>query len=208
MKNLWKALSFIFQLITVVTFEPVHQRYSIVASDSNSPCLATHTCLTLSQLAADVDRYVVANTSLFFVQGDHTLAIDLLISNINFLKISISDPSTERATVTCLWMSRFEFRSIKKIVINGVRFVGCGCNKVVLARSFIVTNALFLGSGTALQIDSSVASISHCSFVSNFATTFTTQTIIIDGVRYEVDSALAGGAIVVTKSEVVITDTV
>ena len=104
--------------------------------------------------------------------------------------------------ITCHNVS-FNFDNINHLLIRGLKFVGCGNNRVLSVKNFTVKNSTFVGqwrSGTALDITQTDTTIENSQFLSN-----TVGSCQIDPVNYLNYStyALVRGAVRATLSNVV-----
>ena len=71
--------------------------------------------------------------------------------------------------ITCHNVS-FNFDNINHLLIRGLKFVGCGNNRVLSVKNFTVKNSTFVGqwrSGTALDITQTDTTIENSQFLSN-----------------------------------------
>ena len=91
-------------------------------TSTNTSC-PTHPCHTLSEYAQDPSQYFNdSNLTIQFLPGNHTLDINLIITNINQLEIHGAVLPTR---VVCDSRVGFTFSNISKLSIDGLAFVAC-----------------------------------------------------------------------------------
>ena len=213
---------------------------SLNQADSEVYCITTKTpdlrniqpCLTLSQFATNLSRYLHSNTTstLVFLPGTHHLSnVNLTLSHMeNFLMKS----ENLTAKIKCTSDSNFHFSQTQSIHITNLEFIGCGGNQVNHVEEFLVNNTKFEGqnnSGTALKLIATTAQIINSIFVSNrkgssgkYAASLGTYIGFIGGAiiatnganinisrsKFEDNRAGCGGAIFGDNSMITITDNV
>ena len=97
-------------------------------TSTNTFC-PTHPCQTLSEYAQDPGQYFNdSNLTLQFLPGNHTLDINLIITNINQLKIHGAVLPTR---VVCDSRVGFTFSNISKLNIDDLAFVACARSSLV-----------------------------------------------------------------------------
>ena len=95
---------------------------------TNTSC-PTQLCQTLSEYAQNPGQYFNdSNFTLQFLPGNHTLDINLTITNISQLKICGAVPQTR---VVCDSRVGFTFSNIYKVSINSLAFVSCASASVI-----------------------------------------------------------------------------
>ena len=95
-------------------------------TSTNTSC-PTHPCHTLSEYAQDPGQYFNdSNLTLTFLPGNHTLNINLTITNIHQLKIHGALLPTK---VVCDSHVGFTFSNISKLSIDGLAFVACAARR-------------------------------------------------------------------------------
>ena len=91
-------------------------------TSTNTSC-PTHPCQTLSEYAQDPGQYFNdSNLTLQFLPGNHTLDVNLTITNINQLEIHGAVLPTR---VICDSHVGFTFSNIHRMSIDGLAFVSC-----------------------------------------------------------------------------------
>ena len=125
-------------------------------------------CLTLSQFAANLSRYLHSNTTLVFLPGTHYLSkVNLTLSNLdNFAMKS----ENSIAQIKCTSYSHICFSQSQCMRITNLEFIGCGGNQVKHVGNFVIEDTKFEGQGnseTALEIIETTAQIVNSTFASN-----------------------------------------
>ena len=167
-----KQLNFLFFLEVVIiissSFEFGGSELFYIAPSS----CRVKPCLTLSQFAANTS-WLQSNTSLIFLRGNHSLNLEVTISDIYnfsmFSNLALAGFQVD-TQVICQQNANFKFDNISYLWIKGLRFVGCGNNRVLSVNKLIVEGCTFHGqrnSGTALEIIHTNASIENSHFISN-----------------------------------------
>ncbi len=173
------------------------------SSHVHSPC-PVKTCLSLSQLSTkSVLDSLNQNTTLLFLPGDYRLKSEIVITNTsNFSMIS----RTKQVSIFCHQNASFKFEGIKRVAVKGLKFYGCGNNKIELVKTFLCERVSFVGenkSETALEIDKTKAYFVDTSFIYNTVGSLREPIRILQGHRYQ--HAYVGGAIIASQSNVTIT---
>ena len=107
---------------TILTIKP----------SSNTPCL-NNLCLTLSEYAQNQPQYFSSsNITLQFLPGNHTLASNLIIANIQHLDILGDTTSLTSSRIKCSDSNvGFEFRNISKVRVRDMTFTYCGISRSI-----------------------------------------------------------------------------
>lgn len=153
--------------------------FNIVPSTSASCSHDQEPCLTLSQFAADINKYLHMNTTLILKQGNHSLETDLVVRKISeFRVLSIGAIIYKQAAV-------IEIHNVNNVCIRGITFIGTGGNRLELVNNFMLEYSSFIGkenatqkqcylvcnkqnhTDTALELISTTATIVNSSFISN-----------------------------------------
>ena len=170
-----------------------------------TPCPIEH-CLTLSQFAND-SSLGSFYTTLIILQGNHTLDASVNVKNIS--KLVIHSSSSVPSLVICQDNeTSLRLERIGEVWIRGLKFVGCGNNKVLLVNQLTIEYTTFLGqncSGTALEIVETNATILHSCFDSNTVGSYRgplTMPGLKDDQNLTTVSTYIGGALIATKSSV------
>ena len=91
--------------------------------------------------------------TLCFLPGDYKLKSEIAITNAsNFSMIS----RTNKVSIFCHQNASFKFERIKTLALKGLKFFGCGNNKVKSVKTFSLEQVSFFGenkSETALARD-------------------------------------------------------
>ena len=97
-------------------------------TSTNTSCPA-HPCQTLSEYAQDPGQYFNdSNLTLQFLPGNHTLDINLAITDTHKLEIHGALLPTK---VFCDFHVGFTFSNIHRVSIDGLAFVACARSPVV-----------------------------------------------------------------------------
>ena len=139
------------------------KKYFVVPSQPSSRCLI-ESCraLTLSQFA---DNFYMnntySNTTLFMLQGNHSLPAPIVISNIaSFALILLANNSNSSAQIICSESANFVMSNISSVRISGIAFLGCGRNQFQSVKNLTIHHSKFIGqnnSQTPLVITESKA---------------------------------------------------
>ena len=153
-------------------------------TSTNTSC-PTYPCHTLSEYAQHNGEYFKNSIiTLQFLQGIHTLIVNLDISDIQQLEILGNPSAVIPTSIVCSSYVGFTFRNITVVRIEGLVFASCGRNLQIrvpiyldqtiynygvyleLVRMTEITNCTFQDSfGGALAVDAShVALIGYNSF--------------------------------------------
>ena len=126
--------------------------YYIIPSEleKDNCSIAPCNCLTLSQFADDSTRYNDSNITLFVAGGNYTLVDGLTVANVS--KLSIFLRNTD-AIISCRDSASFSFTNIYKITISGVKFRGCGGNRIQAVQEMTLEHSSFLGGPRANILD-------------------------------------------------------
>ena len=106
-----------------------------VRPTSTKTSCPAHPCQTLSEYALNPGKYFNdSNLTLQFLPGNHTLDVNLAITNINQLEIHGAVLPTRvvcDSHVVCKPRVGFTFSNISKLSIDGLAFVACARSSVV-----------------------------------------------------------------------------
>ena len=140
--------------LTVVLLALPSLTYGVILhvrpTSTNTSC-PTHPCLTLSEYAQDPGQYFSdSNITLQFLPGNHTLDINLNITNINQMEIHGAVLPTR---VVCNSDVGFTFSNIHRMSIDGLAFVACARSSVIhLYRTYTTYYGLHLQSVQTAEI--------------------------------------------------------
>ena len=195
----FKVAHLSFLLLVSMCSSQVSSEVYQITSMSGDPCLR-EPCLTLSQFTNQSDSYLNDNTTLIFQPGNHSLNSVLSVSNITMLSMHASSSNT---VIMCNGLGRFDLSSIPVIHVSNITFIGCPGNKVESVQQFTLEYSSFIGQenapGTALELIDTTASLCSNTFISNSGKQHQYY-------WYENINALAGGAILSTRSNINITE--
>ena len=94
-------------------------------------------CTTLSEYAHEAELYFTSNTTMRFLPGDHTLNINITVSNLTRLAMHGESSPRKRATVICNVSVGLSFTSIVEFEMYSLAFTSCSRkNGVLQARNY------------------------------------------------------------------------
>ena len=151
--------------------ETTSEETTFYISPSLSRACPLYPCFTLSQFAANYTDFMTllsdSRISLNFLPGKHNLEVIFSVANITEL-IMLSNSSSLPA-ITCQQNGSFMFAQISYVLIQNLKFAGCGGNNVNSLDHLTIENSIFLGhsdSKTALVINGTTVVIVNSSFIS------------------------------------------
>ena len=211
-EHLLLILDLIFVHIAGGSYSKVHY----ITPSPNTQCPTGESCLTLSMLSANISNFLDSNTALIFLAGNHTLDLELYVSNIDeFLRLSTN--VSVAASVTCSGNASFKFINITQMQICGLEFIGCS-SKVESVDQFSLEDSSFHGGngkpdGSVLELTQTNTNIIRSSFTSNKVGTYQNHVGFLEMLNFynlhhqlniQSYSARVGGALVVTSSNLTI----
>ena len=219
MRILTLILVFLMMFFDLATLLGEKVEYYTVIPSPNDPCNETDLCITLSQFANNSSDYLRTNTTLHFLPGEQHLDSMILVENCNTFYMRSSDSNV---IIVCNHSSaRFEFHNVSVIHISGLTFIGCTGNIFISISQFILEDSQFIGhkdiKGTALELNETSATFTQTEFNHNYGSNVISLYCENGNDRrarndflsnnYDIEvSAMAGGAIVSTHSNVTIMD--
>ena len=149
----------------------------MLRSPAADPAYCDHVyCLTLSQLAGNIGRYVnSSNTTLYIGEGTHILHESFSVSNVTKFSMTANDSSSDSVNITCNEGANFNLSHISRLHIQGLVFVSCGGNRVEAVDVMTINNSKFLGNntnGSSLTIVGVNGRIMKTAFLSNTIGTY------------------------------------
>ena len=183
--------------------------YHIKPSSTDVCPAKFESCVTLPEIADhDVSRYSSfgLNTTLIFLSGKHSLKSVLSISNISTFSIN-----SRSSTITCDSFGRFDISNVHAVRVSNLTFVGCTGNKVESVTEFTLEYSNFLGTGgdaiagTALELVNTTATLSQNNFFSYRGKQHSMRRVV-QGYPSSPAQIVAGGAILSTTSNIIITE--
>lgn len=193
---------FLFLVLGVSTlltsFTTCVSKLHYVAPHENSVCQKQSPCLTLEQFISNVTKTEpVLDLSLLLLSGDHSLYSELAIANVSSFRMMSSESSD--ISVMCSQSARLTFSRVNVVKIEGVRFFGCGRNKVASVNTFLLANSTFHGdenTGTAIILVDSSAYITDSHFIDNtVGTNYSYNNTGLIGDYEKVDVSIAGAVL-------------
>ena len=187
-RSMWTFTLSIFLLLGVLLTFPSNvsnESYFIVLSHDQCDSLEDQACLTLSSFAANTSNYLQSKNNdtiieLVLYPGNHTLQSKLAITHINQLWLHSNTAHSLSMIVVCIGDTtklKFEFTNVARILIFGVKFLGCRGNRAKLVMDFTMINIIFDGQqnelylGTALNLVNSTTKSENSSVITGSAMT-------------------------------------
>ena len=223
-KNPLKLLSTLVLYMSVILTVGGNNVYYIKPSTSGG-CPESETCITLSTLAANTSSFLEdTNTVFIFLEGYHTLDMDLNVTNIKHL-VRLLATNLVSVSITCTYGAGLNFNNIAQLQISELELIRCR-NTIESVGDFLLEECHFLNgdSGSALLLTQTNTNIERCSFTSNTAGTLTyvpyptkkrvggalfvtSSNLSISISQFDSNEAQKGGAIFIkTGSNISITD--
>ena len=167
-------------------------------ASSNMSC-PTYPCHTLSEYAEHHGEYFnTPNITLQFLQGNHTLNVNLDITNIQQLDILGDSSALIPTSIVCSSHVGFTFKNISLVRIDGLAFASCARSRAIrtsihphyfgvyleFIRMTEITNCAFQDSfGSALGVVTSHVSFKRSTtFSNNSATVYGGESLHIPAV--------------------------
>ena len=124
------TLTMVLLALSSLTFgETLHVK--LISTNASCP---THPCHTLSWYAQDLGQYTNdSNLTLQFLPGNHTLNVNLTITNMYKLEIIGSVVPTQ---IVCNPNVGLTFRNISEMKIDGLTFVSCDTSYMIRIRDY------------------------------------------------------------------------
>ena len=188
---------------------PVEGKVYHITPIPGEPCSVNqYPCITLSQFVDNPNDYLESSTTLVFLVGIHFLHSELTVANIkNFTMTSAAS-----VMIKCNDTGRFEFIDVSYVRITALHFSGCGGNSVFASSQIIVEGTMFRSkrnSRAALELVSATnAIIARSSFVDNAEDCSWNRILFQDAKHNGQKQLRSGGALIITKSNAVITESV
>ena len=209
-RSMWTFTLSIFLLLGVLLTFPSNasnESYFIVSSHDQCDSLEDQACFTLSSFAANTSNYLQSKNNdtiieLVLYPGNHTLQSKLAITHINQLWLYSNTAHSLSTIVVCIGdTTKFEFTNVTRILIFGVKFLGCRGNRAKLVMDFTMINVIFDGQqnelylGTAIKVVNSTIKGEKASVVTGGAMTVNQSIATFLNCTFEGNHALLGGAI-------------
>ena len=195
-KNLLKLLLIRLLVLYMSIIHTVGGNNVYIKLPTSDGCPEYETCITLSSLAANTSNFLDnTNTTIIFLEGNHTLNTDLNMRDIDHF-VRLSATKSVSVSITCAYRAGLIFNNIKQLQISGLELIRCR-NKIKSVDDFLLEDCHFRDgdSGSALLLTQTNTNIERCSFISNRAGT---DTIVV---YYNYNVLLrVGGALCVISS--------
>ena len=157
----------LFTSITVLSIFCSHSVWCQVYNISEISSCMSEPCLSLTDFSTHLESYLYSNTTLVLLPGNHSLQVNLLVSNVTEFSVVASDPDSQNTIILCN-MTGLTFKEVVNVHISGVTFRECGGNTVQNVDHFTLDQSIFLGSPTsktALVINQTdQTTVSRCVF--------------------------------------------
>ena len=150
-------------------------------------------------MAANTNNFLDdTNTTLVFLEGNHTLDTDLNMTDINHF-VRLFATNLVSVSITCTDRAGLYFNNIAQLQINGLELIKCR-NRIEYVPDFLLEDCHFRDgdSDSALLLAQTNTNIERCSFVSNRGTFIILISHCSIGCYLRIDRA--GGALFVTNS--------
>ena len=121
-------------------------------------------CITLSQFVVNSSKLLTVSSTVFLAPDNHSLHVNLNIANIKDLTMASNSTSTR---IKCQ-SGYLSFRSIRRLVIKDLHFVGCQNNTFESVEDIVFKNSVFENHDvdtTVLHLIASSISIDNSSFM-------------------------------------------
>lgn len=180
-------------MLLLIPFGCVSCGRFLIIPTQDSVCFSKP-CLTLSQFANHSIKYINSSTTLIVTSGDHSLDLDLSVSNVEgfyMLPVNSTYPDATQINITCSGSSRFIFYNVGQVYLSGVTFTGCDGIPFELVGRMTIENSIFLGQDrhlTTITLRNCNANITGTVFVSNTADTTRSFRISVGGALIVSDS--------------------
>ena len=155
-------------LMNVVSYCSAENVYCVAPTAASClfcPHNSTH-CATLSEYAQEAEWYFTSNTTVLFLQGNHTLDTNITVANVTNLTMRGKSSSGNRATVVCSGLVGLNFTSMMDFKAHSLTFTSCSRRyifKLSPNLQVIVYLVLYLQSTQYTELV-------NCSFHDNNAT--------------------------------------
>ena len=133
-------------------------------TSTNTSC-PMFSCHTISEYAQDPGNFNESNLTLLFLPGNHTVNVNVIITNILQLEILGNTSVVAPTRVVCSSKVGFTFRDIPKLRIDGLSFFSCARSRVVQFSEYYVDFTTYYG----LHLQSvQTAEIIDCTFQDSY----------------------------------------
>lgn len=132
-------------------------------SPSEEYSCPTESCITLSQFVVNSSKLLTVSSTVFLAPGNHSLHVNLNVANIEDFTMASNSTSTR---IECQ-SGYLSFRSIRRLVIKDLHFVGCQNNIFESVEDIVLKNSVFENhdvNTTVLHLIASSISIDNSSF--------------------------------------------
>ena len=162
-------------MIATLSLGPTSHALPTYITPSAESLCPDQPCLTLQQLSDNTTHHLKSNTTLEFLPGNHRLASELIVRNVDSLSIL---SNTTDSLIMCDDSGRFTVASVVSMQLKNLRFIDCKGNKIVsvkltiqectflsqtVGKSLLASNNIM----TMLELYESSVAISATSFITS-----------------------------------------
>ena len=177
-------VSSLFALVVICHLNQAASEVTYTITADHDFYTVSQPCLTLSQFAANLSRYLHSNTTLVFLPGTHYLTVRLTVSNVQYFSVHTENSAVQ---IMCI-NSLFVFTYSRHINIASIEFIGCAGNRVEHVTEFVLQNTIFRGKQNGDMTTYGGIMYSSSSNITVKASEFHHNTAISGGVLYPVMS--------------------
>ena len=175
----------------------------IPTATSCSSCPHNTHCATLSEYAQEAELYFISDTTMVFLQGDHTLDTNITVANVDRLTMRGQSSSGNRTTIACNGSVGLNFTNMAEFKIDCLAFTSCNRKYAIALRDIPLYNVLLNCSfhdnpGTALVVNNANITLSGKS-------EFRHNSYLLLEDFYCVDCCMRGGAVTAIHSNLIFT---
>ena len=165
--NLCKLLLCIILFSILLSCVTSEEYYTVPLQ--SSPCKVDH-CFTFREFVSSFTRCSkCSNTTLIIAPGNHSFESDIIIEDIHSFSM-FAEPFFSTPQIICSLDTKFEFRNVNTVTINGLDFIECSGNLLELISQFQLADSTFYSHagvhGTTLTIAESTANLDRVAFLS------------------------------------------
>ena len=114
-------------LIITLFLDAVHGAFEIfIIPSANASCPA-HPCITLNEYAKDIEEYLMDNTTIIFLPGNHRLDIVLHLQNVSNVTLTAIDENMHSdVQVSCGPLAYIKCTASNNVEMNSIVFIPNG----------------------------------------------------------------------------------
>ena len=211
-------------LVVIFTHTAVSNQIVYITLTPASQCPNAESCLTLSTFAANTTNFLDSNTALILQPGNHIIDKEFTVSHVELFTLYAN--GSANASITCIDCVNLNFINITKLLISGLEFIRCSSNVQLVDRLTLEYSSFYGGNcSSALQLTHTNANITRSFFKYNTMGTNQNHVGFLQNIteinilsnlyklcdiprpsRIQCCSARVGGALVITSSDVEISN--